>query len=146
MEQNDTRSVSNYGVTRFDSEHIGHLISTQGKNEIIAAQTRQMLKKKQVTVRNLAKLIWKLTASILAVQLAPLHYKHLQMASALAPMKGQNYEAPVILTKECREDLIWWVQFLESDNGRNFLKPCREIHSKMDASNYGWGPGPQTRK
>ena len=32
--QNDTRSVSNYGVPRFDSEHIGHdLISTQGKNE-----------------------------------------------------------------------------------------------------------------
>ena len=62
---------------------------SKGKLNSILAQTREILKLKQVTVRVLAQLIGKLTAAIPAVQLAPLHYRHLQMASAIALMKNQ---------------------------------------------------------
>ena len=61
------------------------------------------------------------------------------MASAKGMFQNQNYETEVILDQACREDLMWWIQCLETSNGRSLINPKKEIHITTDASNSGWG-------
>ena len=54
---------------------------------------------------------------------------------------GQSYEAPVVLTKECKEELAWWIDSLENWNGRTMIKASRDLamQIKTDASKRDWG-------
>ena len=86
--ENDSYSMSGDRVLGYDhrlSEY--DFGSSKGKTKLASCSTREILKLKQVTVRVLAQLLGKLTAAIPAVQLDPLHYRHLQMACAVALMK-----------------------------------------------------------
>ena len=90
------------------------------RNKILDIRSRcqDMIRCSSVSVRQLAKLIGKLTATALAIILG-LYCRQLQMLKTKALLKGQqNYEAILTLTAECRTAAIgnWIQQFLLSSN------------------------------
>ena len=100
---------------------------------------QNLLKKDTVVVRDLAKLIGQMTASLLAVLPAPLHYRHLQMLRTKGLLKNQNYEACVQLDQTCRNELRWWLHHLELWNGKTFITPCPDMTIQSDSSKVAWG-------
>ena len=95
-------------------EYLGFLIDTMKmvislpdeKINSIIANRRDVLRVKSVSVRELASLIGKLTSCMLAVVPAPLHYRHLQMQSAVGLLRNQNYEKQVVLGFQSRKEMV----------------------------------------
>ena len=69
------------------------LVPPQGKVTAIKDLCFQMLSQTELAVRDIARLIGKLTASIQAIFPAPLHYRQLQ--SYIALQSGGNYSTKV---------------------------------------------------
>ena len=100
----------------------------------------EMMHSHTVTVRRLAKLVDKLTATVLAVVPGPLFCRELQMLRTKGLLKSQqNYEAWVTLTPECKAELMWWAESLEHHNGQSFIVTSRDLVITTDASKTGWG-------
>lgn len=122
-----------------DAENMS-LSLPEGKVADIRDKCSRLLEQKRVTVRDVAAIVGKMTATLLAVLPAPLHYRHLQMEKAKALLAGGlSYESVVHLTPECRKELSWWIQYLHSWNGRTLITPDTGIVITSDASNLGWG-------
>ena len=83
------------------------LVLPQGKVTAIKDLCSQMLSQTQLTVRDIARLIGKLTASIQAIFPAPLHYRQLQSLKNIALQSGGNYNTKVSLNPACQEELQW---------------------------------------
>ena len=93
-----------------------------------------------VTARRLAKLVGKLTATVLAVVPGPLFCRELQMLKTKSLLKSQqNYEARVTLTPECKAELMWWAELLEHHNGQSFIVTSPDLVITTDALKTGWG-------
>ena len=106
----------------------------------IREECQQLLQERQVSARRLAKLIGKLTATVLAVLPAPLHYRQLQMLRTKALLRGsQNYGTKIDLNEQCRDELMWWIHYLIEWNGKSILRPCPDLVITSDSSKIGWG-------
>ncbi|XP_074643979.1 uncharacterized protein LOC141900830 [Tubulanus polymorphus] len=111
-----------------------------GKIMKIREQCQQMLNCQTVTVRDPAKLIGKLTATVSAILPAPLDYRNLQMLKRAGLGVGnQSYETEVTLTTEGREDLLWWIQEIQNHNGKSVISPDPDLTITTDASHLGGG-------
>ena len=98
-----------------------------------------ILRSDVTTVRQLSEIIGNLTASLQAVQQAPLHYRYLQMAKNQVLKQGQNYDAQVVLSQASKEDLQWWINHLREFNGRKIAIDQNPLIIQTDASKQGWG-------
>jgi len=99
-----------------------------------------MLQERSTTVREMAKLIGKLTATAQAVLPAPLFYRRLQMQKSRALLAGnQSYESPMELTMECKTELRWWAEELRQCNGKAIMSPHPDLILTSDVSKMGWG-------
>ena len=106
----------------------------------IQEECRQVLQQRSVRVRQLSHLIGMLTATILAVLPAPLHYRHLQMQKSKALLAGhQNYNAQVVLDLECKSEIKWWFRHLQDWNGKSLISPAPDLVITTDSSMMGWG-------
>jgi len=106
----------------------------------ISSKCTEILTSQRLKVRNLSELIGQLTATGEAVLPGPLHYRQLQKLKAYAlSLNKQSYEGPAILNEEARSEIKWWVQNLETHNGRGFLNPEPDLILETDASLEGWG-------
>ena len=106
----------------------------------IQEECRQVLQQRSVRVCQLSHLIGMLTATILAVLPAPLHYRHLQMQKSKALLAGhQNYNAQVVLDLECKSELKWWFRHLQDWNGKSLISPAPDLVITTDSSMMGWG-------
>ena len=115
------------------------LVLPQGKVTAINDLCSQMLSQTELTVRDIARLIGKLTASIQAIFPAPLHYRQLQSLKNTALQSGGNYNTKVSLNPACQEELQWWIAHLNAWNGRAILTPPPDLVIETDASQQGWG-------
>ena len=123
-------------------EFLGFIVDTknmilalpQGKVTAIKDLCSQMLSQTQLTVRDIARLIGKLTASIQAIFPAPLHYRQLQSLKNIAVQSGGNYNTKVSLNPACQEEVQWWIAHLNAWNGRAILTPPPDLVIKTDAS------------
>ena len=52
---------------------------------------------------------------------------------------GNSYEHCLVLTQEARLEMLWWIENLESNNGRNLLVDPPQVVIQTDASKSGWG-------
>ena len=105
----------------------------------IKQNCQKMLHSDTVSVRDLAILVGRLTAANQAVYPAPLHYRGLQMLKTQALHSGGHYDHTLVLDQTSRQELEWWIQKLESWNGKALLQPNPLIIIKSDASLLGWG-------
>ena len=104
----------------------------------IRKEANQMMKQDLVSARSLAQLIGKMSAALLAVRPAPLHYRSLQALKNRA-IKRRSYKAMIRLSVEVREDLTWWLKSLSEWNGRKVCDPSPTMTIETDASKRGWG-------
>ena len=104
----------------------------------IQKEAKHMLDQGTVSARQLAQLIGRMLAAILAIQPAPLHYRGLQWLKHRA-LKARGYDGMVLLSGEAREDLAWWTRNLVSWNGRVTEQRTPTMTIETDASMRGWG-------
>ena len=91
-------------------------------------------------MREVTRLIEKMTSIAQAILPAPLFYRTLQrdVSSALV-MSDQNYDAPCQISPKSTE-LHWWVDHLTKWNGKSLVKwQGLDIVIESDASLTGWG-------
>ena len=90
-----------------------------------------------MSVRDLARLLGKLSASIQAIFPAPLHYQYLMRAKNQAVKEHQSYEAMVTLDEAAIEEQQRWRDQLHAWNGKSLLKHPEDVTIETDASNLG---------
>ncbi|XP_078616244.1 uncharacterized protein LOC144884664 [Branchiostoma floridae x Branchiostoma japonicum] len=94
----------------------------------------------QISLRQLARVLGKMTASVLAVLPAPLYYRALQTLLNDSRTQGLSWEDKVTLPQEARQELLVWSQCLSQWNGKVFVNPQGPILTiTSDASLQGWG-------
>ena len=99
----------------------------------------QASKRKSIAIRDLARLIGRMTATAMAVLQVPLCYRNLQRLKNQAPLTASgNYEAEVLLDQAAKEELQWWKHELLQWKGRPLQPPPPDLTIEMDAS-LGWG-------
>ena len=99
---------------------------------------RSILKGEYASARKLVQLLGKMSAAVLAVQPAPLHYRELQHLKHTA-LKAGGYDTMVKVSPRAKEDLTWWVNNLDQWNGKKLDLATPEIAIETDASRSGWG-------
>ena len=105
----------------------------------IQAKCCQVLQQRFVRVCQLSHLIGMLTATILALLPAPLHYRHLQMQKSKALLAGHyNYNTQVVLDLECKSELKWWFRHLQDWNGKSLISPAPDLVNIIDLLMMGW--------
>ena len=105
----------------------------------INKQVQSLLKHPTVSARKLAQVIGKLSATILAVQPAPLHYRGLQYLKHQALRVSRNYDQQIRISPEAKQDQSWWIHNINTWNGRCLQTPSPELEIETDASQSGWG-------
>ena len=81
------------------------------KMKQIKEEANKLLRQEEVSARALACFIGKLTAAILAIYPAPLHYRGLQQLKHDA-LRRAGYDGTLPISQRAREDLEWWVNNL----------------------------------
>ena len=110
----------------------------QEKLAHLKQEARSILKGEYASARKLAQLLGKMSAAVLAVQPAPLHYRELQHLKHTA-LKAGGYDAKVKVSSRAKQDLAWWVNNLDQWNGKKLQLTTPEISIETDASRSGWG-------
>ena len=128
-------------------EFLGFLVNTRDmtlllpdcKVSSIKTLCSTLLSQRDVSVRELSRLIGKLTASIQAVFPAPLHYRNLQQLKHQALSRDRSFDSRISLSIEAIDELRWWLAHLDAWNGRALLHPSLDLIIETDASRMGWG-------
>ena len=128
-------------------EFLGFLVNTRDmtlllpdcKVSSIKTLCSTLLSQRDVSVRELSRLIGKLTASIQAVFPAPLHYRNLQQLKHQALSRDRSFDSRISLSIEAIDELRWWLAHLDAWNGRTLLHPSPDLIIKTDASRLGCG-------
>ena len=128
-------------------EYLGFLINSleitlalpEEKIQNLIQSCRQLLQSRVSYVREIAKLVGKLTSSMQAILPAPLHYRHLQMLQIKSLLAGRSYETEVTPNQSCKDDLQWWIDQITNWNGRAIPIPAPDIVITTDASLKRWG-------
>ena len=109
------------------------------KVEQIIAQCETLLAAERVTIRDVTRLVGRLSSAAIAVLPAPLQYRATQRQQILELSSQKNYESFIKLSPEVKEELVWWVRNLHLSNGRLLLVPPPQLIISTDASKQGWG-------
>jgi hypothetical protein len=100
---------------------------------------KKLLRRKTVTIRQVAQVIGFLVSSIPGVQYGKLHYRSLEIEKdkALKQSKG-NFDATMTLTVENKDEIQWWVDNLAMAKAPVMDTPPQTVFT-CDASKQGWG-------
>ena len=129
---------------RLPTEHGGSLCNLHRRpladapEQTGPADARQMLKESMVSARELAQLIGRMSAAILAIYPAPLHYRSLQVLKHQA-LAAAGYDGKITVSPEAKEDLLWWANNLRQWNGHTMARVGSQVAIETDASRAGWG-------
>ena len=105
----------------------------------IREECQWALQQKSISIRDLTRLIRRLTVTMQAVLPAPLHCQNLQRIKNQALRQFQDFNTIVILDRDAREELAWWQSSLENWNGKAVLESTPNMIAETDASLLGWG-------
>lgn len=135
-----TRQIEFLGFN-LDSQSMKISLTTE-KVMTIQTQCRELLTMTRISVRHLSQVLGRLVAAVRAVLPGPLQVRHLQMQRTKALLRGHhNYESEVVLSQECKTELRWWIEEIETWNGKSFIRPSPDLVIQLttDASLIGWG-------
>ena len=119
----------------------GEMTLTLPKEKLLKVQNRcqEILENEKVTVRELSKLIRRLSSTAIAVLPAPPHYRHLQHQQIQKLIFHNSFEEKVEVSVEARKELLWWKENLTLCNSRSLISSPPQIIISSDASLQGWG-------
>ena len=109
------------------------------KLEKVKKRYQSLLSLGKVSVRDLAKLTERLSSTATEVLPAPLQYKDLQQQQNKGFSMRGSYEDTIVLQKEAKMELDWWVQNLDLNNEWCILSTAPQIVIQSNASKSGWG-------
>lgn len=110
---------------------------TRGKGAKITRKCQSALCTDRVSVRKLSRLTGMMSATTLAVLLAPLYYRGLQELKIQALTTSQSFKTMVRLNKKVRMELGWWITMLEKWKGRPILPFTPDLTTCNGAYNGG---------
>lgn len=90
-------------------------------------------------VRELARVIGRMTAALQAITPAPLCYRNLQRLKNRTFRSSLSYESIVTLDQCAEEELQWWIKEVHRWNGKPITTPPPDMIIETDASLLGWG-------
>ena len=108
------------------------------KVDKIRTDATRLLRQSLVSARELAQLIGRMSAAILAVYPAPLHYRSLQVLKHKA-LAVAGYDGRIKVSPDAKEDLLWWANNLRQWNGHTMSRISAQVVMETDASRSGWG-------
>jgi hypothetical protein len=111
-----------------------------GKVVKVTHMCEKALRADKISLRHLASIMGHFSWAIPTVAFAQAHYRNLQRLyiSESHVAKG-NLNRLVSLSATARSDLVWWVNNLESSNGKGIIPNEPDIIIFSDASLSGWG-------
>ena len=112
---------------------------TEEKVQQILTKTRLLLQKGVVVVRELASFIGLIINAFYAVLEAPLHYWGLEWNKLVGLGYEYDFNNETVLTVASIEELNWWIQNVQSKNGKRIRPKEVQVHCRTDASLEGWG-------
>lgn len=141
---NDSKSVLSPSQTL---QFLGFIIDSSTSTLSLATrkvtkiwhELRRTLSRAQVSLRDLARIVGLLSASIQAIFPGPLHYRALHRLKASYLRQGCPYSHKVALSGEARHEIQWWLQHMEAWNGRAIFGSTPDLIIESDASTLGWG-------
>ena len=98
-----------------------------------------LLGKDYITARLLASFIGLVVNAFYAVLEGPLHYRSLERDKVFALKGSWNFENPVNLSENSKQELLWWASNVSKKNGKKIRPVNVEIICRTDASFLGWG-------
>ena len=110
----------------------------QKKDQFIS-QCQDLLNQSDVSLRQMTQLISRLSSEAIAVLPAPLQYRSLQRQQILELAEKKSFSAQVVLSKEGREEIQWWIENLMLSKGRAVISHPPQLIITSDASLQGRG-------
>ena len=115
------------------------ILLPQEKVRNIIQTCEAAMEQAKVSVRDLSRLIGRMTATTMVVLPAPLCYQNLQRLKNHAFARSLSFETEVTLDQPAKDELKWWIQELQKWNGRPVLPPNPDLILETDVSLLGWG-------
>ena len=78
----------------------------------------------------------RLSSMAIEILPAPLQYRGLQQRQITGLNMRESYEDTIVLHKETKMELVWWVQNLDLNHG---LSSAPQIVTQSNDSKTGWG-------
>jgi len=128
-------------------QYLGFLIDSQDRRILlseerisqIAGACQRACQEGTLSIRELARLIGRLTATLPAIFPAPMWYRELQRLKNQALQQSHSFETLVTLTEEAILELNWWSTKMRLVNGKSILAKEPDLVMETDASMLGWG-------
>ena len=109
------------------------------KSTKVQKACQDLLKRKHITVRDVAHVIGLLVSSLPAVQFGELYYRRLQINKIAALRQNQgDYDAVMNLSEHSKAELLWWINNI-TQSQRLLLTSNPDLILTTDASLLGWG-------
>ena len=105
----------------------------------ISTTCRKIRERGFISVRELARLIGKMTATLPAIFPASLWYRKLQRMKNQTYQRSQSFEAIVTLNQEALLELDWWSIRRNLMDGKSVSTQEPDLTMETDASMLGWG-------
>ena len=128
-------------------EYLGFIIDslnmtiqlTPKKECSIAALCKEALHSHKLTIRDISRLLGKMTSAMIAVRYSKMHYRNLERCK-LAALEDSfhDYDAPCALDCLAKQDISWWLENVKGSKCSFALSNPRHIITS-DASDFGWG-------
>ena len=97
------------------------------------------LKRIDMIIRDIAKLVGTLVACFPAIEYGPLYYRELEKAKIIALKKSQfNYDGKISLNNNCIREIQWWLKE-GLDSNKSISKGNPSVILTTDSSLLGWG-------
>ena len=113
---------------------------SEAKVQRVYAVCNNSLSQPQMSGRQLASLLGTLESCRLAIWVAPLHLRALQILLIQTLRNHQfDYNCPVFLNLKSRAELTWWLNNLHKVNGSPVSPPPQDLTILSDALMQGWG-------
>ena len=132
-----TTKIQYLGVI-IDSTSMTVTLSPERKEKMLLS-CKRLIKARDISIRDLAKVIGLIVSSFPAVKFGPLHYRHLEKdkCRALKDSRG-NFDQVMEISEAGKKELAWWIKNItDAFNDVNCKDPDIVVHS--DASLQGWG-------
>ena len=111
----------------------------QEKIEVIIDECKELYRKKEDTIRNVARVVGMIVATFSGVELGPLHYRTMEREKTEALKENQgNFDSLMHITPGMKQELLWWINHLPQQS-REIERENAKLIITTDASSLGWG-------
>ena len=112
---------------------------TNRKTENLKMLCSQTMKRNQLTIRDLASLLGKITSCFPATKYGRLHYRGIErLKTSSLKNNGFNFNKKIHLNDDATKDIAWWHDNVEAQSN-DLWNPNPSLTIKSDACSYGWG-------